>query len=106
MNIFLNLLFINIFVVLVHEAGFFVSLDDWINSKYKFHHLPYIFLCALCQTFWLSLLYVIITGQIALWTIALCVINAHMTKVTQPLYRLIENILLKVIYLINKWLRL
>lgn len=106
MNILLNLLLINIFVVLVHEAGFFESLDDWISTKYKFHHLPYIFLCALCQTFWLSLLYIIITGQIALWTIALCVINAHMTKVTQPLYRLIENILLKVIYLINKWLRL
>ena len=106
MNIFLNLLFINLFVVLVHEAGFFEHLDDWVNSKFKFRHLPYIFLCALCQTFWLSLLYIIITGPIAIWTIALCVINAHMTKVTQPLYRLLENLMLKVIELLNKWLNL
>lgn len=106
MNIFLNLLFINIFVVLVHEAGFFETIDTMISARYKFHHLPYIFLCALCQTFWLSIIYIIITGQITLWTIALCLLNAHMTKITQPLYRLIENILLKVIELINKCLKL
>ena len=106
MNIFLNLLFINLFVVLVHEAGFFGHLDDWVNSKFKFRHLPYIFLCALCQTFWLSLLYIIISGPIALWMIPLCVLNGLLTRVTQPLYRLIENILLKVIELLNKWLKL
>lgn len=97
-----RLLFINLFVVLVHEAGFFETIDRMINEKWKFYHLPYIFKCALCQTFWLSLLFVAITGQIHLWTILACLINAHMTKVTQPLYRMIENILLKAIMLLNK----
>lgn len=106
MNTLLNLLFINLFVVLVHEAGFFEHLDDWVNSKFKFRHLPYIFLCALCQVNWLTFLYLIITGNVTLFTIMLCPLNGLLTRVTQPLYRLFENILLKVIYLLNKWLNL
>lgn len=106
LNLILNLLFINIFVSLVHEAGFFETLDGMINERYKLRHLPYIFLCALCQTFWLSLLYIIIAGPFNLFTITLCLINAHLTKITLPLYRMIENILLKVIELINKVLYL
>lgn len=102
----LNLLFINIFVCLVHEAGFFETIDTMISERYKFHHLPYIFLCALCQVFWISLFYVIITGQLSILSITLCLINAHMTKIITPLYRFIENLMLKVIELLNKWLKL
>lgn len=100
----LDLILINVFVSLVHEAGFFTYLDEWVSGKWKFAHLPYIMLCALCQTFWLSLIYVIATGQFSLLTLALCVLNGHMTKVMIPLYRLVENILLKVIELLNKLL--
>ena len=106
MNIFLNLLFINIFVVLVHEAGFFETIDTMISARYKFHHLPYIFLCALCQVNWLTFLYLIITGNVTLFTIMLCPLNGLLTRVTQPLYRLVENIMLKLIELINKCLKL
>lgn len=106
MNTFLNLLFINLFVVLVHEAGFFETLDTMINERHKFYHLPYIFMCALCQTFWLSILYLIIAGPFNLFTITIALINAHLTKITQPLYKLIENILLKLISKINEWLNL
>lgn len=102
----LPLLIINLFVVLVHEAGFFETIDTMINAKWKFYHLPYVFLCALCQVFWLSLLFIILTGQIHLWTILACLINAHLTKITAPLYRLLENIVLKVIELLNKLLQL
>lgn len=102
----LNLLLINLFVCLVHEAGFFETIDTMISERYKFHHLPYIFMCGLCQTFWLSLLYVIITGQLSILSVTLCLINAHMTKIITPLYRFIENLVLKVIELLNGWLRL
>ena len=102
----INLLIINLFVCLVHEAGFFETLDTMISERYKFHHLPYIFMCALCQTFWLSLLYIAIAGPFSLLTIVLCLVNAHATKIVQPLYRLIENLLLRVIALLNEWLKL
>lgn len=102
----INLLMINLFVCLVHEAGFFETLDTMISERYKFHHLPYIFMCALCQTFWLSLLYIAIAGPFNLLTIVLCLVNAHATKIVQPLYRLIENLLLRVIVLLNEWLKL
>lgn len=102
----LNLILINLFVCLVHEAGFFETIDGMISQKYKFRHLPYIFLCALCQVFWLSLLYIVIAGPFNLLTITLCLVNAHMTKIVLPLYRFVENLLLKVIELLNKWLHL
>lgn len=106
MNTLLNLMMINIFVVLVHEAGFFETLDTMINERWKFYHLPYVFKCGLCQTFWLSIIYVIIAGPFNLLTIALCLVNAHLTKIITPLYKLMENLVLKVIELLNKWLRL
>ena len=101
-----GLALINLSVCLVHEAGFFETLDAMVTERYPLRHLPYIFLCATCQVFWLSLLYVIIAGPLNLLTIALCLVNAHMTKVVQPLYRLVENILLKVIETLNRWLYL
>lgn len=103
---FLNLMIINLIVCLVHEAGFFETIDEMISQKYRFHHLPYIFMCGLCQTFWLSLLYIIIAGPFNLYTIALCLVNAHLTKIITPLYKLVENLVLKIIELLNKWLGL
>lgn len=100
----INLLLINLIMTLIHESGFIENVDDWINSKFKFHHLPYPVRCLLCGTWWASLLYIIIAGPFNLLTIALCLINAHATKITQPLCRLIENIMLKMIELLNKWL--
>lgn len=89
-------------MVLIHESGFIENLDEWINKKYKFHHLPYPVLCCLCGTFWLSLLFVIITGQLSLLSIALCLLNAHLTVVVQPLCRFIINALLKLVELLDR----
>ena len=97
---------INLFVVLVHEAGFFETIDTMISDKYKFHHLPYIFMCATCQVNWLSFLYILITGNISIFTIMLCPLNGLLTRVVQPLYRFVENLLLKIIELLNKWFKL
>ncbi len=60
----------------------------------------------MCGTWWVSLLYIIIAGPFNLLTIALCLLNAHATKIVQPLFRFVENLLLKVIELLNKWLKL
>lgn len=106
MNILLNLLLINVIMTLIHESGFIENVDEWISSKWKFHHLPYPVLCLLCGTWWMSLLYIIIAGPFNLFTIALCLLNAHLTQITQPLFRLVMNMLYKMIELLNKWLRL
>lgn len=102
----INLLLINVILTLIHESGFITYVDDWISARWKFYHLPYPILCLLCGTWWLSLLYIILAGPFNLLTIALCLINAHLTKITQPLCRMIENILLKILLMINKWLKL
>lgn len=102
LNTIYNLLLINIILTLVHESGFIQNLDDWISEKFKFHHLPYPVLCLLCGVTWLSIFYVIITGQFSLLTLALCLLNAHATKIIRPLYRFVENLLLKVIELLNR----
>lgn len=103
--IILALLLINIFVVLAHESGFFEYLDEKVNSKWKFYHLPKIVMCALCQTWWLSLLYIIITpGAFTLLNICLCMVNAHLTEVTQGIWRTIRTAIMDFLAWINRWL--
>lgn len=101
-NVIFSLLLINLIMSLIHESGFILYVDEWINNKWKFYHLPYPIRCLLCGTWWLSLLFIIITGQLTLLNIALCLLNAHLTKITQPLFRFVENLLLKVIELLNR----
>ena len=93
----LQLLLINLIVVLVHLSGFWDNLDDWVSKKFPLHHLPHIFVCGLCQCWWLSLLYCILTGNLTLLGITLSLVNAHLTAVTLPLSNLIINWLLKLI---------
>lgn len=100
-----NLLLINIIVILAHESGFFESLDEWVNKKWKFYHLPHIMMCALCQTWWLSLLYIIITpGAFTLLNILLCLLNAHLTEITQGLWRTIKTAAMNFLGWINRYL--
>ena len=98
----LTLLLINIFVVLAHESGFFEYMDDLVSKKWKFHHLPKIVMCALCQTWWLSLLYIILTpGAFTILNICLCMVNAHLTEITQGLWRTIKTAIMDVLGWIN-----
>lgn len=99
-----DLLLINLIVVLAHASGFFEYLDDWVSTKWRFHHLPKIMVCALCQTNWLSILYILITGQFSLLGLMLCLVNAHLTDITLPLVQTIKNTFLNVIGWLNNYL--
>ena len=99
-----HLLLINLMLMMVHESGFIEKIDEMINARWKFYHLPYPVKCLLCGTWWLSLLYIIIAGPFNLLTIALCLLNAHLTKITQPLFRLLENVALMIIAKLNEWI--
>lgn len=98
----LNLLWINLTVVLIFLSGFIDSVDGWISKTYKFHHLPKPFSCALCTTFWASLIWVIATGQLSLLGVVLCLVNATLTSVTTPLITTIQNFMLKIIEILNR----
>lgn len=96
-----SLLIINLIVMLVHESGFVQYVDDWVSRKWRFHHLPKIMVCALCQTFWLGILFILVTGQFTLLNILLCLVNAHLTEITQGLWRTIKTAIMDVLGWIN-----
>ena len=98
----INLLLINAIVCLVQLSGWWDNLDAWVNSIWRFRHLPHILMCSLCQCFWLSILFCLVTGNLSILTIALSLVNAHLTKVLTPLWTTIENYLLKLIEILNK----
>lgn len=98
----INLLIINLIVTLVFLSGFVDSIDEAINKRWKFYHLGPPFNCALCMTFWTSIVYILIAGKLSLLSIALCLINAHLTEITTPLIILIKNALLKIIEIMNR----
>lgn len=93
----INLLLINLIVCLVFLSGFVDEVDDAISRKWRFHHLPKPFSCALCMTLWCSVIWLLCVGQFNILNIALCLANAHLTKITIPLWSVIENWLLKII---------
>jgi len=97
----LDLFLINLIVALVYKSGFWDSLDAYINDKFKFYHIPHILKCTLCQVFWLSILYIIITGNITLLAIVLCLVNAHLNIVLIAIISTIINFIMNIINSIN-----
>lgn len=103
-TIILNLILINAIVSLIFNSGFIDSIDDAINKKYPFHHLPKPFSCSLCTCTWVSFFYLLFTGNLTLLTLAIALFSATLTSVTQPLLKTIEGYLLKIIELLNRLL--
>lgn len=85
----LKLFTIAAIVQLIHQAAFFEEMDKLFNKHYPLYHLPKLLTCSLCQTWWLCLLYIIVTGEISLYGILLCLISAHSVGVIEELYFLI-----------------
>lgn len=100
----LNLLYINLIVALIHLSGFIENIDERINRKWKFRHLPYPLRCGLCLTWWLSLLCVFIMGKISLLAIVLCLVNAHLNELIIGLLSVLKNAFMKVIETLDRHL--
>lgn len=92
-----NLLLINAIITMIFLSGFIDEIDAAINKKWKFYHLPKPFSCNLCSVFWASIIYIAIAGPFNLLTIALCLVNAHLTEITMPLITVVKNWLLKIV---------
>ena len=92
-----DLLLINAIVTMIFISGFVDSVDNFINRRFPPYHLPKPFSCNLCSVFWASLLFVLITGNLSLLSIALCLFSALLTEVTAPMITILINWLKKVL---------
>lgn len=81
-------------MVLVHESGFITTIDEMISRKYPMRHLPYPVRCLLCGTWWLSLLYIILGPGLSLPGVALALLNASITDITQGIWKIIKQAIL------------
>ena len=104
MNTYLTMILIAALVTLVFESGFWDNLDRWVNSKWQFYHLPHLLLCDLCQTWWLCLLYLIISGNLSLLNIVIALAVAHLPQIFSPLFNIVKGYILKLIELMGRGL--
>lgn len=98
-----ELLLISSVVMMIFESGWWDNMDEFVNRKFKFHHLPKIFVCQFCQTFWLSLLWLFFTYEISVLSVFLALLNANVGEILLPLFKLLKGALNKVIeWMISK----
>lgn len=99
----IELLLISAVVMMIFESGWWDNMDEFVNRKFKFHHLPKIFVCQFCQTFWLSLLWLFFTYEISVLSVFLALLNANVGEILLPLFKLLKGALNKVIeWMISK----
>lgn len=89
-----GLILINVIVALVWNSGFWESVDYYISKRFPLRHLPQIIFCQLCLCFWLSVIYLIVTGNFTLIGIVAALVNAHLVEITIPLLKVVKEWLL------------
>lgn len=98
-----ELLMISAVVMMIFESGWWDNMDELVSRRFRFHHLPKIFVCQFCQTFWLSLLWLLFTYEISVFSVFLALVNANVGEIMLPLFKLLKQGLNKGIeWLINK----
>lgn len=93
----IDLILINLIVCLVFNANFWDTMDYYVSKKFPLRHLPYILKCSLCQCFWLSVLYLLVTGNFSLLGIVAALLNGHLTKIMIPFLKMLEEWALRVL---------
>ena len=90
-------------VMMIFESGFWNEMDELVNKHFKFYHLPKIFRCQFCQTFWLSLGYLLIIKESLISSLFIALINANIGELMLPIFKLIkETIRAGIEWLISK----
>lgn len=92
MNLFLDLLLIQFIIVMITDITGFVQdgLEPLVKAlmKTKVGHLSKIFVCSLCQTHWVGLIYLLIVGQFNLMTYAYLLLLSVLTPLTGSIIHL------------------
>lgn len=106
--IYLNLLLICLFWVLVTDyARFGESIEEIISRrKGKKITLSKIFKCSLCQSWWTSLLYLIITSNISVFSVVAALFFACSTTLIYDTVNLLYDLIIKINSLIRDLLKL
>ena len=104
MNYIIDIIIIAVIIELIQLSGFFEVLDDEINKRMKFYHLPHIFHCSLCQVWWFGLAHIICVGEFSLLNIAIVLVIAHLSELISPLFLLFKELIKKIISIISKFI--
>lgn len=106
----LSILFIAIILVFcIDLSGAMDKANRWVWSKlyprvkYTDWSIP-LFGCSLCCTWWASLLYILVTGQLSFLMIAYIALIAFMTPVIKDCMILIKDMITKLIDIVYKYL--
>ena len=70
------------------------------NSDYRLKPLD----CSLCMTFWVGLIYLLCTGYLTIPYIGFVCLLACFSNIIKNYILLVEDILTKIVQLIQKWL--
>lgn len=77
------------------------ELHRLLMGKKKQVQLPYVLTCSLCQTFWLSLAYIVVFGHFTLLNMALAVLVCSCNQLMLQTLNLAENFIIFLIKKIN-----
>lgn len=93
----IELLLIASIVMMIFESGWWDELDEMVSSRWKFHHLPKIFVCQFCQCFWISLIWLLFTLGFSLYAPFLALLTANISEILLPVFKLLKQSILKAI---------
>lgn len=104
MNVYVELLLICVIIVYILDiSGFGYDAKTFISkilTKGKINTANYSFkpfLCSRCMTFWLGLIWIIVTKEFSLITLSFCFLLSWLTFVIKDLMILIEDLWTKII---------
>lgn len=99
---FIDLLVIMLVIALGYHSGFFDNIDEALNRKWRFFHLPRVIMCPFCVTHWFCLIYVIIMRQFSfnIWLYILCL--CYLSDFVPPIVEMIRSWVIALIDAINK----
>lgn len=88
-----DIIMIIVIVAIVQRSGWWDTLDEWVEQRIPLHHLPRIFRCGFCQTFWLSAAYLMISLQLGLIEgVFLALVAAYTYDFVPPLLGIIRGL--------------
>ena len=99
----INLIFINIAVVyLIDQSGGMDSIKSLLkrlltNGKMKgYDYSLKPFDCSKCMTFWVSIIYLLLFGELSIFTIMLACISAFTAQFTNEIFNIIKIVFIKL----------
>lgn len=106
--IYLNMLFITCIITLVFMSGFVDNMEIGLKKilNKPFFRIPKPFSCHYCSTFWALVIYIAIEHQLSAENVLICLLMAELTNILPAIITFIENLILKLIDLLNRAFKL